>query len=239
MSKFTTCIVAIIFSLGAPSIVSAGSIFSGTPFEEVANAVGNATGTNNLQQKLGLPNAGGAVADFFEAAKKNSGPLVTSIVTLNCPGCVLAAGVVSGPGAAMEAVFTTGLVTSAFETSPLLGIATVVILASDRQTGQSGYQQVMVPVANVPATQKTYQIAADCIIKDKAHNTIFAVFKNAPANASDIKDGDILNLTAPDCKAFSDPANESMTAVKVKRSGAQAIGMAQGRFTYVMVGSST
>lgn len=235
--QFTSKTLLGVVALSISQMAIAGSIFDNTPFQGVANVVGNATGTNNLQQKLGLPNAGGAVADFFEAAKKNSGPLVTTITTLACPGCVAAAAVVSGPGAAMEAVFTTGLVTAAFDTSPALGIATIVILASDRTSGETGYQQVMIATSDAKPTAKTYDVNADCILKDKLHNTFFAVFKSQPANSGEINPGDTVNLKAPECKAFSDPNNESVTSAKIKKTGASPVGMAAGRFTYVLSGT--
>jgi hypothetical protein len=226
-----------LLSLG-PNLSSAGSIFTGTPFEKVADAVGNATGTNDLQRKAGLPNAGGDIANFFEAAKKNSGPLVTAVTTLSCPGCVTAAAVISGNDAAIEAIFTTGIVTAAFQTDPLLGLATVVILASDRESGEAGFQQVVVQTDKVKRTPQNFEVKADCVIRDKAHDAYFVLFVTPPSQAENFKNGDTLNVSAPECKnQISDPTNESVTSVSISRTGGNPIGMSGGRFKYVLVGS--
>jgi hypothetical protein len=233
--KALTATVAVLMSLPQ---AYAGSIFDNTPFKGVADAVGNATGTNNLQQKLGLPNAGGDIANFFEAAKKNAGPLVTTITTLNCPGCVAAAAVVSGSGAALEAVFTTGIVTTAFQADPLLGLATVVVLASDKSSGETGFQQVVVQTEKKEKSKNTYTLSADCIIRDKAHDTYFVLYEKAPDKSHSFVNGDVLVLTAPDCKSkVSDPSNESVTSVSIIRTGANPLNLSEGRFRYVIVGT--
>lgn len=214
----------------------AGSIFDGTPFEGAANAGCRATGTCNLQQKAGLPNVGGAVGNFWERAKKDAGPLVTTITTLNCPGCVVAAGVISGPGAVQDALFTTGVITAAYEISPALGLVAIVILGADKDSGEVGYEQVTIAQdrsVHLP-TPKVYSINADCLIRDG--ESIFALWTGHPPSIDAIRNGDTVNIQSPACKQVVSKGAISLTQARIKKSGGNPINMSKGRFQYVMTG---
>jgi len=222
-----------------PLSAKSDSIFKNTPFSGAAKWVGDRTGTNNLQQKLGLPNAGGAISNAFEQAKKNSGPLVTTITTLACPGCLVLAGAISGPGAVLDAVFTTGVVTAAFAVDPTLGIASVVVLGADKDSGQVGYQEV--PVLTSTAQQPTgtvHSVMASCIGVNVAEKRGIVLFANVPPNTDAYKRGDTINATAPNCDAITDNGVQRRTTLSMKLTGKSPIDMTEPRFQYLMLGQA-
>ena len=223
----------------------ADSIFKGTVLEGPANQVGDWTGTNDLQRKAGLANGQGAIADFFEEAKKDARPLINVTATLNCPGCVAAAAVIGHDEAARTALFQTGLVVSAAQVSPALGLTTIVLLGADRHSGEVGAEQLTVAANNAPSPNlhaaggrlNPKNLAADCIGRDKNSRNIFALFTNPPPNLSNFVDGDIINFTAPPCKAIVAKGASSLTSARVKKRGGNPISMTSPRFQYVMIGN--
>jgi hypothetical protein len=218
-------------------VAATGGVFDNASLSTAANWVGDRTGPKrgDVQQKATLPDA---TATQFEQAKRNSAPLATAITTLGCgASCAALASSISGPGAVMDAIYTTGAVVEKESTEDYLYNLTVV--SADKKSGEVGAETVSVTLGTAPPTHRVVHMAASCIVQSQRNGSGFvsAFWTTAPsATAPDLHPGDTVSVTAPACGAAFGNGFKTVKQASFLYEGGKPLSLAKPHFEYVAAG---